>query len=156
MLLKIRLDCLENMITQNSTKLSISMIGWGVSFLRLSPPTSGLGRRGRRRGAQPLNWTGSLLSRSLAADFWPGQERAAEGGAAGRVVCFLGLLPPTLGLARRGRRRGGLRDRESAFSRWAVITCLAWLALWPSWCHNGGQPSVLRPASSTAHPCSES
>ena len=32
------------------------------------------------------------------------------------------------------------------------LACLAWLALWPSWCDTGGPPSLLRPASSRAQP----
>ena len=49
-----------------------SAAGWGVGFLRLSPPTSGLGGGGGR------SWTGSWLSEPLAADFWPGPGAAAE------------------------------------------------------------------------------
>ena len=79
--------------------------GWGVCSPRLSPPTSGLARRRRRRGAQ-LDWefscygsrrrlrawpgggsggvhslTGNSLATPLAANFGPGPEAAAEGGA---------------------------------------------------------------------------
>ena len=54
----------------------------GVCFLRLSPPTSDLARRG---GGGALSWTGSLLSTPLAA---------------------------TSGLARRRQRRGARLDRE--------------------------------------------
>ena len=32
------------------------------------------------------------------------------------------------------------------------LACLAWLALWPSWCDTGGQPSLLRPASLRSQP----
>ena len=74
-------------------------------FLRLAPPTSGLARRGRRRGAQ---LDGSLLSKPRAADFGPGTETAAEGRSAGWGARCLRLSTPTLGLARRRRWRGGL------------------------------------------------
>ena len=81
--------------------------GRGVCLVRLSSPTTGLARRGRRRGAHTLlSWKGSLLSAPPAADFGPGPEAAAEGCAAGRGVCFLRLQPPTSGLAQRRRRRG--------------------------------------------------
>ena len=73
-------------------------VGRGVRFLRLSPPTSALGRRGRRRGAeldgefasyasrrrlgpdQESEAEGALhfLSTPLAADFGPGPEAAVE------------------------------------------------------------------------------
>ena len=43
----------------------------GVCFLRLSPPTPGLARRGRRTGAQ---LDGNSLCTPLAADFGPGPE----------------------------------------------------------------------------------
>ena len=85
--------------------------GRGVCSLRLSPaspPTSGLARRRRWRGAQldgefstPLianfgaagpegtggartqgSWTGNLLSTPLATDFGPGPEGAGEGCSA--------------------------------------------------------------------------
>ena len=79
--------------------------GRGVCFLRLPPSTSGLARRGRRRGAQleiflstpraadsgpgpgvggggARSWTGSLPSTPLAADFGPRPEGAVEGRAA--------------------------------------------------------------------------
>ena len=75
--------------------------------LHLSPPTSGLARSGRRRGAQldweslctplaadfgpgggcgrgALSWTGRLLSTLPATDFGPGPKAAAEGCAAGQ------------------------------------------------------------------------
>ena len=92
-----------------------------------------------------------------AFDLGPGPEGAVDGCAAGRGVCSLRLspLPRTLGLFRRRRRRGGLRDGESVFSRRAVTTwpqarplaCEAgqWpasLGLWPSWCDTGGLPSL--------------
>ena len=72
-------------------------------FLCLSPPTSGLARRGQRRRAQldgefafyasrrrlrawpggdgrgALSWTGGLLSTPLAAVFGPGPQGAADG-----------------------------------------------------------------------------
>ena len=114
------------------------------------PPTSGLARRRWRRGAQldgelafygsrrrlralpggggggALSWTGGLLSLPLAANFGPGPEGAAEGCAGGREVCFLRFSQSTSGLARRGRRRGSLRNGESAFHRlWESPTASA-------------------------------
>ena len=97
-------------------------------FLRLSPPTSGLARRGRRRGAQMDGesavyasrhrlraWpggggrTGSLLSTPPAADFGPGpkgRRRAAQ--LDGEFAVYASRPAPTSGLALRGRRRGAL------------------------------------------------
>ena len=84
-------------------------------FLRLSPPTSGLAHRGRRRGqaagrgvrflrllcqlrAWPAgggggpggvrSWTGILLPTPLAADFGPNPQGVEEGGAAGQRGWF--------------------------------------------------------------------
>ena len=77
----------------------------------LLPPTSGLTRRRRQRGAQ--------LDGELA--FYAYRRRlrawAAEGGAAGREVGFLSLLPPTSGLARVRRRKqpGQSRSRAAAY-----------------------------------------
>ena len=56
-----------------------------------------------------------LFSFAAGADFGPGLsglEGASEGRSAGRGVCFLRLSPPTLGLARRRRRRGAQLDEE--------------------------------------------
>ena len=116
----------------------------------LLPPTSSLARRRWRRGAQldgelafygsrrrlralpggggggALSWTGGLLSLPLAAIFGPGPGGAAEGCAGGREVCFLRFSQSTSGLARRGRRRGSLRNGGSAFHRlWESPTALA-------------------------------
>ena len=55
-------------------------VGRGVRFLRLSPPTSALGRRGRRRGAQLDGEFASYASRRrLGPDQVRHQESAAEG-----------------------------------------------------------------------------
>ena len=82
-------------------------------FLLLSPVTSGLARRRRWMGR---SWAGSLLCMPRAGDFGPSPEAAAEGGAAGRRVCFLCLAPATLGLAwrRRGSWTGSLLCMPSA------------------------------------------
>ena len=61
------------------------------------------------------SWTGNRLSTALAADFGPCPEAAGEGRSAGQGVCFLGLSPPSSGLARRGRRRGAQVDEKFAF-----------------------------------------
>ena len=66
-------------------------------------------------GGGVRSWTESFLSTPLAANFGPGPEGAAEGGAAGPPVCFLRLSLPTSGLARRRRRRGTQLDGEFAF-----------------------------------------
>ena len=79
--------------------------------LCLSLPTLGLARGD---GGRSRSWTGNLLPTPLAADCRPGPEAAAEGRAAGRGVCPLRLSPPTLGLARRRRRRGAQLDVELA------------------------------------------
>ena len=82
--------------------------GQGLCSLRLSPPTSGLAWRrrqdgefafyaSRRRlwawpggggGGGARSWTEMFLSTPRAADFGPGPEGAAEGGAAGREFAF--------------------------------------------------------------------
>ena len=66
-----------------------------------------------------------MISTPLATDFGPGPEAAADGGAA-TGVCFLGLSPPTSGLARRRRRRGAQLDREFALyaSRCRLRACV--------------------------------
>ena len=92
-----------------------------VRFLRLLPPTSGLARRWRLKGAQldgefasyasrlrlrpwagggggeALSWMGSSLPTPLAAD--SGLTRRAK--RRGRCIFFLRLSPPISGLARR-------------------------------------------------------
>ena len=65
--------------------------------------------------AEGCGWTWNLLSTPPAADFGPGPEAAAEGGAARRGVCFARLPPPTSGQAWRWRRRGTQLDGEFAF-----------------------------------------
>ena len=70
--------------------------GRGVCILRLSPPTSGLDRRGRRRGAQLDREFASYASRRrLWARFGGGSEGAAyeTGSLKGRdyLACFAWL-----------------------------------------------------------------
>ena len=47
--------------------------------------------------------SGICFSASLTANLGPGLEAAAERCTAGRGICFLRLLPPTSGLARKGK-----------------------------------------------------
>ena len=54
-----------------------------------------------------------MLSTPRAADILPGPEAAAEGRGPG--VCFLRLLPPTSGLARRRRQRGAQLAGDISF-----------------------------------------
>ena len=63
--------------------------------------------------------TGSLLSTTPAIDFWPGPEGAAAGRAAGRRYFFLFHAPPTLGLARMERWRGGHWQLDGEFAVYA-------------------------------------
>ena len=78
------------------------------------PPTSGLTRRGRRRGAQldgEFVFYASGSSRRL---------RALPGGGGGGALSWTGSLlfclsVPTSGLARAGRRRGAQVDGKFAF-----------------------------------------
>ena len=95
--------------------------GRGICFLRLSPPTSGLARRRRWRGAQ--------LDRGFAFFASRRRLRAWPGGGGGRVCRWMEslLFMPPRGLARRGRRRGGIRNGESGFHRlWESPTASAW------------------------------
>ena len=127
----------------------------GLQEKIVSPPTSGLAWRGRRRAR---SWTGSLLSTPLAACFGPGPEEA--GRTAGQRYFFPLLSPPTSelalrrgigacswmrnfvlrlspltsGLARMGRRGGAKVDVEFAFLAFLRFSpqtsSLAWMGLW--------------------------
>ena len=97
----------------------------GVRFLRLLPPTSGLARRWRLKGAQlegefasyasrlrlrpwagggggeALSWTGNSLPTPLAAGSGLTRSVTRRAQRRGRCIFFLRLSPPTSGLARR-------------------------------------------------------
>ena len=79
-------------------------------------------------------WTGAgrmYVLVCIAADFWPGLERASEGRTARRGIRFLRLSPPTSGLARIGRQGGAQLDAEFAFLRFSPPTSgLAWMGRW--------------------------
>ena len=90
--------------------------GRGVCSLRLSPPTSGLARRRRRRGAQ-LGGKFALYASRRRLRAWPGEDGGLgggpQGGEAGREDCLYAsrrrLRAAESGLARRRRRRGAAR-----------------------------------------------
>ena len=72
-----------------------------------------------------------LFSTPFAADFGPGLERASEGRTAGRVLRFLRLSPPTLGLARMGRWGGRAAGRGVCFSTLLAANFgPAWMGRW--------------------------
>ena len=89
----------------------------GVAF-NASGPQLRAWPRGGSGGV--LSWTGSLLSTALAANFGPGPEGCLRGAQLGGELALswagdVRLWQPTsglAGLARRRRRRGGLRDGE--------------------------------------------
>ena len=73
-------------------------------------------------------------SPSLAG--WPVKGRERDAGAATKITCLGSYSGPQASLV---------------FCRWAVTSWPASLG-WPSWCNPGGQPSLLRRASSRAQP----
>ena len=81
----------------------------GNLFAHLPPPSLGLARRRRRRGAQlDRVFASYAFRRRLRA--WPGG--AAEGGAARLGVAAYASCPFDFSLARRRRRKGAQLDRE--------------------------------------------
>ena len=117
-----------------------------------------MARRRRWKGAQ----LDGLLSTPIAANFGAGPEEAAEGFAAGQGIalyaslrplwawpgggsggrcswtgsCFVCLPPSTLGLARRGRRKGAQLEWEFAVY---ASRCRLWA--WPG--GSGGGATAL-------------
>ena len=92
--------------------------GRGICFIRLSPPTSGLGRRGRRRGAQ-LDWEFAFYTSRRRRRAWPGDDNGGVRDWTGNRFVRLSVSP-TSGQALRRRRRGAQLDGEFASTPLAV------------------------------------
>ena len=76
--------------------VEVGAAGWGVSFLRLSPPTSGLAHRGRRRGVQPeLDGKFAFYASRRRLRAWRGGDGGGVRNRTGSLLVISQVFPST-------------------------------------------------------------